>query len=128
MFNSTVMDHFQNPRHTGEIAEPDGIAEVSDPTCGDAVRFYIRVENDRLTEIKHKTFGCAGAIAACSAVSEIVDGKTLGEAALVTPEMVDEKLAGLPESKEHCAILAAKAVLAVLRDYRKRRESRLSDA
>lgn len=118
MYNPTVMDHFQNPRHTGEIVDPDGVGEVGNPACGDMMRLYIRVADDRIADIKTKTFGCAAAIACASAASEMVMGKTLEEAAQLTRQQVADKLHGLPEQKMACSNLAPDAIRAAIENYR----------
>jgi len=123
MFNSTVMDHFQNPRNTGEIVDADGIGEIKDPTCGDVMRLYIKVNDGCLVDAKYKTFGCAGAIAASSAVSEMIMGKSVSDASSITPDDISDKLQGLPESKLHCSTLAAGAVAAAIQNYMERIQS-----
>lgn len=118
MYNDTVMDHFQNPRNTGEMPDPDGIGQVGNPACGDVMRLYIKVENDRLLDIKCQTFGCAAAIACASAASEIVMGKSLDEAARLTRDQVAAYLNGLPEPKMACSNLGPDAIRAAIEDYR----------
>jgi len=120
MYNLTVLDHFQNPRNTGEMKDPDGIGVVGNPTCGDMMRMCIRVIDGRISEIKFQTFGCAAAIASSSVATEMVKGKTLDEALALTRDQVAEKLHGLPEQKLHCSNLAADAIHAAIEDYRKR--------
>ena len=121
MYNETVMDHFQNPRHTGEIDNPDGVGSVGNPACGDVMKIYIKVEDGCLADVKYKTFGCAAAIACSSMASELVLGKTLEEAAALTREAVAEALDGLPEKKMACSNLAPDAIRAAIEDYRSRR-------
>ncbi len=120
MYNDTVMDHFQNPRNTGEMVDPDGIGEVGNPACGDVMRLYIKVESDRLVDVKCQTFGCAAAIACASAASEMVMSKSLGEAAALTRGQVAEQLHGLPEEKMACSNLAPDAIRAAIENYRSR--------
>jgi nitrogen fixation protein NifU and related proteins len=122
MYNPTVMDHFQNPRNTGEIADADGVGEVGNPNCGDVMRLYIKVEDGRIVGVKFKTFGCAAAIATSSAASEMVIGKTLEEAAAITRDQVAERLNGLPPKKMACSNLAPDAIRAAILDYRYRQE------
>lgn len=118
MYNETVMDHFQNPRNTGDMANPDGVGEVGNPACGDVMRLFIRVEDDRLIEIKCQTFGCAAAIACASAASEMVMGQTLDEASQITRQQVADYLNGLPEQKMACSNLAPDAIRAAIANYR----------
>jgi len=112
------MEHFQNPRNTGEMVDPDGIGEVGNPACGDVMRLFIKVENGRLTDIKCQTFGCAAAIACASAASEMVMGKSLDEAGALTRDQVAEYLDGLPEQKLACSNLAPDAIRAAIENYR----------
>jgi nitrogen fixation NifU-like protein len=120
MYNPTVLDHFENPRNTGEIADADGVGQVGNPSCGDVMRLYIRVTDGRLSEVKYKTFGCAAAIACSSRASEMVLGRTLEEAAALTREEVAEALDGLPPEKIACSNLAPDAIRAAIEDYRSR--------
>ena len=118
MYNETVMEHFQNPRNTGEMNDPDGVGEVGNPACGDVMRLFIKVENDRLTDIKCQTFGCAAAIACASAASEMMMGQSLDDAATLTRDQVAEYLNGLPEQKMACSNLAPDAIRAAIENYR----------
>ena len=117
VYNEKVMDHFNHPRNVGEIEQADGIGEVGNPVCGDMMTFYIKVKDNRLEDIKFKTFGCAAAIAVSSMVSEMAMGKTLDEAKLITPELVARELDGLPKQKFHCSNLGAQALNQAIRDY-----------
>jgi nitrogen fixation protein NifU and related proteins len=122
MYNPTVMDHFLNPRQAGEIADPDGIGQVGNPTCGDVMKLYIKVADGRLVDVKFKTFGCAAAIATSSAAAEMVLGKTLDEAFALTKEEVAAALNGLPPEKMSCSNLAPDAIRAAITDYRSRHD------
>ena len=123
MYNPTVMDHFMNPRHAGEIADADGVGEVGNPSCGDVMKLYIKVRNNLLVDVKFKTFGCAAAIATSSAASEMVIGKTLDQAELLTKDEVARKLGGLPPEKMSCSNLAPDAIRAAITDFRSRQQS-----
>lgn len=118
------MDHFRNPRNVGEIENPDGVGEVGNPVCGDMMTFYIQVEDNRLKDVKFKTFGCGAAIAVSSMVSEMAKGKTIDEALRITNEAVAAELGGLPPNKMHCSNLGADALHAAIRDYQRRQEER----
>jgi nitrogen fixation NifU-like protein len=120
MYNQIVLDHFQNPRNTGEMQDPDGVGVVGNPTCGDMMRMSIKVADGRISDIRFQTFGCAAAIASSSVATEMVKGKTLDEALALTRDQVADKLQGLPEQKLHCSNLAADAIHAAIADYRKR--------
>lgn len=116
------MDHFTNPRNVGEVENPDGIGEVGNPTCGDMMRITIKVENNIITDIKFKTFGCGAAIATSSMVTELVKGKSLEEALQVTNKEVAEELGGLPKVKMHCSLLAEDGIKAAIEDFRKKQK------
>lgn len=117
MYSEKVMDHFANPRNTGEIENPDGVGEVGNTTCGDIMRISIKVENNIITDIKFKTFGCGAAIATSSMITEMAKGKTLEEAKIITNKNVAEALDGLPPSKMHCSNLAADALSLAIDNY-----------
>lgn len=124
MYNETVIDHFKNPRNTGEIENPSGVGSVGNPACGDVMKIFIKVENDAIADIKFKTFGCAAAIATSSIASEMVMGKTLTEAEKLTRDEVADALGGLPEEKIACSNLAPDAIRAAIFDYRFNRENK----
>ncbi|OCC15834.1 Iron-sulfur cluster assembly scaffold protein IscU/NifU-like protein [Dissulfuribacter thermophilus] len=117
MYSQKVMEHFSNPRNTGEIPQADGVGEVGNPACGDMMTFYIKVKDGRIEDVKYKTFGCVAAIAVSSMVSEMVKGKTLEEAKTITNKAVAEALDGLPKQKMHCSNLGAKALKEAIKDY-----------
>jgi len=117
IYSEKVMDHFTNPRNVGEISNPDGVGEEGNPVCGDMMTFYIKVKDNRLEDVKFKTFGCGAAIAVSSMVSEMAKGKTLEEARKITPELVAKELEGLPKNKFHCSNLGAQALNKAIDDY-----------
>ena len=119
MYTEKVMDHFMNPRNVGEIEDASGVGEVGNAKCGDIMKIYIKVDdNDVITDVKFKTFGCGAAIATSSRATEMVMGKTVDEALQITNEMVTESLGGLPPVKLHCSVLAEEALHAAIADYR----------
>ncbi len=118
MYSERVMDHFMNPRNVGDMENPDGVGIEGNPTCGDAMKIYIRVEDGRITDAKFKTFGCGAAIAVSSMVTEMVKGKTLEEALAISKEAVANELGGLPPQKMHCSNLGADALKKAIEDYR----------
>ena len=120
VYSKKVMDHFTNPRNVGVIENPDGFGKVGNPVCGDLMEMYIKVENDIITDIKFKTFGCGSAIATSSMVTELAIGKTIDEALDITRNDVAEELDGLPPQKMHCSNLAADALHAAIEDYKKK--------
>ena len=123
MYTDKVMDHFMNPRNVGEIEEADGSGTVGNPVCGDMMTFFIKVKDDRIEDIKFKTFGCGAAIAVSSMVSEMAKGKTLDEAMKITNKDVAEKLDGLPKNKMHCSNLGADALHEAIKNYREKTKS-----
>jgi len=119
-YSPTVIDHFTNPRNTGEILDADGVGEVGNPKCGDVMQLFIRVRDGRIEDAKFKTFGCAAAIATSSMITEMIKGKTLSDLKDVTNKAVTEALGGLPRMKLHCSVLAEEALNAALKDYYER--------
>jgi nitrogen fixation NifU-like protein len=120
LFSDTVMEHFLHPRNVGNIEYPDGVGSVGSATCGDMITFAITVRDDRIADVKFKTFGCGAAIAVSSMVSEMAMGKRLDDALRITNEMVAEELGGLPANKMHCSNLGADALHRAIEDYRER--------
>ncbi len=120
VYSDKVMEHFMNPRNVGEIEDADGIGEVGNPVCGDMMTFYIKVDDNRLSDVKFKTFGCGAAIAVSSIVSEMAMGKTLEEARKITPALVAQELEGLPKNKFHCSNLGAQALNKAIDEYLKK--------
>jgi nitrogen fixation NifU-like protein len=122
VYSDKVMDHFTNPRNVGEIENADGIGEEGNPVCGDMMTFYIKVKDNKLEDVKFKTFGCGAAIAVSSMVSEMAKGKTLEEASKITPQQVAKELEGLPKNKFHCSNLGAQALQKAIEDYRNKQK------
>ncbi len=122
MYSETVLDHFRNPRNVGEIEDADGVGTVGNPVCGDMMSVYIKVEDDKIADIKFRTFGCGAAIATTSMTTELAKGKTLDEAMEITRQDVADELGGLPPVKMHCSNLAADALHEAIEDYRKKKD------
>jgi nitrogen fixation NifU-like protein len=116
-YSEKVMEHFMHPRNVGEIENADGIGEVGNPVCGDMMTFYIKVDDNRISDVKFKTFGCGAAIAVSSIVSEMAMGKTLEEVRKITPALVAQELEGLPKNKYHCSNLGAQALNKAVDNY-----------
>ena len=119
-YNPLVMDHLTHPRNKGEMENPDGVGEAQNPVCGDTMRLFIRVDGNRIVDARFLTFGCGAAIASSSLTTEMIKGKTIGEALTITDQTIVEALGGLPPSKIHCSILAEKAIRAAVLDYQKK--------
>lgn len=128
MYSEKVIEHFSNPKNAGVIENADGIGEVGNPVCGDMMSFYIKVKNNKLADVKFKTFGCVAAIAVSSIVSEMAKGKSLKEAKAITKKAVAESLDGLPKEKMHCSNLGAKALAEAIRDYEEKKDGKPKSA
>ena len=116
-YSAKVMDHFSNPRNVGELADANGVGEVGNPTCGDIMKMYLKIENGVIKEVRFKTFGCGAAIATSSIATEMIKGKPIDEALQLSNRAVIEALDGLPPVKIHCSVLAEQAVKAAISDY-----------
>ncbi|MCR5702539.1 MAG: Fe-S cluster assembly scaffold protein NifU [Lachnospiraceae bacterium] len=118
MYSEKVMDHFNNPRNVGEIDNASGVGTVGNAKCGDIMRIYLDIDDDKIIQdVKFKTFGCGAAVATSSMATELVKGKSVNEALKVTNKAVMEALDGLPPIKVHCSLLAEEAIHAALWDY-----------
>jgi NifU-like protein involved in Fe-S cluster formation len=122
-YSEKLMDHFMNPRNSGQLPEPDGHSEVGSPQCGDAMTLDIKVDDeDRIEDIRFMTFGCAGAIAAASALTEIAKGMELREALGIRNSRIVDYLGGMPEEKYHCSVMGHEALSTAIHDFEKRRD------
>ena len=122
-YSELVMDHFKNPRNVGQIKDPSGKGKVGNPVCGDIMELHIEVDgSDVITDVKFRTFGCGAAIATSSMLTEMVKGKTVGEAEKLSNKAVVDALGGLPQVKVHCSVLAEEALKKAIEDYRKNAE------
>ncbi len=124
-YSDIVMDHFKNPRNVGEIIKADGLGEVGNPVCGDMMSVYIKVEGERIVDVKFKTFGCGAAIAVSSMITELAKGKTLDEAMKIKNSDVAKALGGLPPNKLHCSNLGADALHAAIKNYLDRKSGKV---
>jgi nitrogen fixation NifU-like protein len=121
MYSEKVLDHFKNPRNVGEIEDADAEGTVGNPVCGDMMTMYIKIEDEKIKDIKFKTFGCGAAIATSSMTTELAKGKTLDEAMEITKENVADALEGLPPIKMHCSNLAADALHEAIKNYKEKK-------
>jgi len=122
-YNEAVIDHFMHPRNVGELpeAETDGFGLVGDPSCGDQMKLWIAVRDDRIARIAFKSFGCPGAIATSSMLTALAEGKIIEDARRITDDDVIKALGGIPEKKRHCSLLGVRALQAAIEDWEKRR-------
>jgi nitrogen fixation NifU-like protein len=120
-YSQKVMDHFSNPRNTGELPDANGIGEVGNAVCGDIMKMYLKINDDKIIEdVKFKTFGCGAAVATSSIATEMIKGKSIDDALKLSNKAVIEALDGLPPAKIHCSVLAEQAVRAAISDYYRR--------
>ncbi len=120
-YSKKAIERFLNPKNMGEIKNPSGVGDVGNPRCGDLMTIYIKVDDNKIEDIKFKTLGCAAAIATSDMICEVVKGKTLKEAQKVTFQDLVEELGSLPPTKVHCADLAQKGLAAAIKDYENKR-------
>jgi nitrogen fixation NifU-like protein len=121
LYSEVVMDHFMHPRNVGVIENADGVGEVGNAKCGDIMKFYLKIEDEKIVDVKFETFGCGSAIAASSMATELIKGKPVSEALQLTNKAVVEALDGLPPHKIHCSVLAEEAIKAAVEDYEGKR-------
>jgi nitrogen fixation NifU-like protein len=125
-YSEKVLDHFRNPRNVGTLEGEDvAWGEVGNPVCGDLMKMYIKVEGDKIADIKFQTFGCGSAIATSSMITEMAKGKTLDEALKITRQDVADELEGLPPVKMHCSNLAADALHEAIKNYRDQKKGKV---
>jgi len=117
MYTEKVMEHFTNPRNVGVIEDADGVGEVGNVKCGDIMKIYLKIEDEVITDVKFKTFGCGSAVASSSVATELIKGKTVKEALNLSNKEVVTELGGLPAVKVHCSVLAEEAIKAAVYDY-----------
>ena len=120
MYSDKVLDHFRNPRNQGVIEDADAIGQEGNPVCGDIMKMYLKIKDDKIEDIKFETLGCAAAIAVSSALTEMAKGKTLVAAETLTKDDVVAYLGGLPEVKVHCSMLGVDALKQAIHAYRQK--------
>jgi len=119
VYTEKVMEHFNNPRNIGIIAEPTVLVQVGEPSCGDSLLLSLKIENERIADVKYKIYGCGAAIATASVASEMVMGLALDDVLNITDQKIADALDGLPPEKMHCSNMAAGALHGAIREYRK---------
>lgn len=121
MYSQKVLQHFRHPKNMGQLKNPDAIGQAGNPVCGDVMKLYLKIDKDRIKDIKFETLGCAAAIANSSILTEMVKGKTLEQALKVNKEQIVKELGGLPPIKIHCSLLAIEALKNAIQDYQGRK-------
>lgn len=114
MYNPTILDHFEKPRNVGEIPDATAVAEVTNPACGDILKLWVRVENGKVAEVKFKVSGCVPSVACGSALTEMMEGKSIADVGQINAAEIGRALQGLPSASRHAGVLAADALKAVL--------------
>lgn len=117
MFNNKVIDHFRSPRNVGEITSPDGVGHVGDPSRGIDIELYIKVEDSTIIDAKFKAFGCAATIATTSMISQMLKGKRIQQALMISDDEISQALDGLPSDKMHCAKLGRELIKSAIDDF-----------
>ncbi len=121
-YTQTVIEHFKNPRNVGVLEDADVVAEVGSPECGDSITVYLKIEDDKIVDIRYQTFGCAAAIASSSVASELVKGMSLCEAYKVSKQRIADALGGLPAPKLHCSLMVEDGIKEAIRKYLKEKK------
>jgi nitrogen fixation NifU-like protein len=120
IYTKKVMEHFQHPHNQGVIKDADAVGQVGNPTCGDVMKIYLKIKDNRITDIKFETLGCAAAIAISSILTDMVQGKTLDKALALSKDDIVKELGGLPATKFHCSMLGIEALREAIDKYRKK--------
>lgn len=120
-YSQKVLDHFLRPRNVGEIKDADGVGQIGDPSCGDFLKVYVKVEGERIVDVKYQIRGCPAAIACASVMTELAIGKNIEDALFIEDQDIVDALDGLPDFKLHCSVLSADALKAALIDYLERK-------
>lgn len=121
MYNDKVMEHFKNPHNVGELENPDGYAEVGSSECGDTMKMYIKVDENKISDIKFQTYGCCAAIASSSLATDMAKGRTIEEAEAMSKQDIVKELGGLPEKKIHCSLMVEEAIKEAIKDYKSKK-------
>lgn len=119
-YSKEVMKHFTSPKHMGEIKNPDSVGELGNMKCGDVMRIYLKIKDNKIKDIKFQTFGCVAAIASSDVLCELAKGKTIEQAKKITNKDIIKRLEGLPNIKLHCSVLGAGALKKAIGSYEKK--------
>ena len=122
MYSDKVMEHFTNPRNVGELTDANGIGEVGNSKCGDIMKIFVKIEDEKISDISFKTFGCGAAVATSSMTTELIKGKSIQEALSLSNKDVAKALDGLPAEKMHCSVLAEQGIKAAIANYYERQD------
>jgi nitrogen fixation NifU-like protein len=117
VYSAALLDHFQNPRNAGEVEAPDSIAKVENPVCGDILELTLRLEGNRIADIRFRAKGCVPTMACGSAITELAKGKTTDEARKISRQELLQKVGGVPEASSHASHLALEALAALLKGF-----------
>lgn len=124
MYSDKVFEHFRNPHNLGGMDNPDGVGQVGNPICGDIMKLYIKIKDNKIKDIKFETLGCGAAIATSSMITDLAKGKTLEKALKITRNDVAGSLDGLPPIKMHCSNLATDALHKAIKDYKNKQKNK----
>lgn len=119
MYTQKVMDHFKDPHNQGNMSDADSVGQEGNPVCGDVMKMYIKVNDNKIADIKFETLGCAAAIAVSSMVTDLAMGKSLEEILALSKDDIINELGGLPETKIHCSMLGIDALHKAVKNYQK---------
>jgi len=122
MYGKKVMQHFLKPKNVGMIKKPDAIGKIENDKCGDVMKVYLKIKDNKIKDIKFQTLGCPAAIAASDVLCDLVKGKTLEQAEKINEKIITKKLGGLPLVKRHCSVLGAKTLKDAIKKYKKRKK------
>jgi nitrogen fixation NifU-like protein len=122
LYTPKVMEAFKNPHNYGRMKNASGVGKVGNPVCGDVMWLYIKVKNDKITDIKFETFGCVAAISTSSTITDLVKGKAVKQALKISKDDIVKALGGLPKVKYHCSILAIDALKEAIKDYESKKK------
>ncbi len=124
MYSKKALEHFKNPKFTGKIRNPDAVGESGNIQCGDIMKIYLKIENNKIKKVRFQTYGCIAAIASTDVVCKLAQGKTLKKALNITPKDVMKELGPVPPIKTHCALLGISTLKKAIADYRKKYKSK----